>query len=96
VLLKRSGLAPDRVVLELTGRVPMEYEPLLSALDPLRQGGVRTREIGAQIVVEGIEPMLNLSTCPTWHDVRARILPGPPGLYPWTGKPRGKPASAAR
>ena len=42
VMLKRSGLAADRVVLELTERLPVEeYAPLLSALDPLRQCGVR-------------------------------------------------------
>ena len=42
VMLKQSGLAADRVVLELTERAPVDqYEPLLSALHPLRQCGVR-------------------------------------------------------
>lgn len=42
VLLGRSGLAAARVVLELTERLPVhDYAPLLSALDPLRQRGLR-------------------------------------------------------
>ncbi|WP_234005418.1 sensor domain-containing phosphodiesterase [Arthrobacter sp. PGP41] len=41
-LLKQPGLAADRMVLELTERLPVEdYAPLLSALDPLRQRGLR-------------------------------------------------------
>lgn len=41
-LLKRSGLAADRIVLELTERLAVdEYAPLLAALEPLRQHGLR-------------------------------------------------------
>jgi PAS domain S-box-containing protein len=42
VLLKQSGLAADRIILELTERTPVDrYAPLLSALAPLRQSGLR-------------------------------------------------------
>ncbi|KRE74468.1 sensor domain-containing phosphodiesterase [Arthrobacter sp. Soil762] len=41
-LLKRSGLAFDRIVLELTERMAVdEYAPLLAALKPMRQRGLR-------------------------------------------------------
>ncbi|MGM9473788.1 sensor domain-containing phosphodiesterase [Pseudarthrobacter sp. YS3] len=40
--LKESGLALDRMVLELTERLPVDdYAPLLAALSPLREGGLR-------------------------------------------------------
>lgn len=40
--LKESGLALERLVLELTERLPVDdYAPLLAALSPLRQGGLR-------------------------------------------------------
>lgn len=42
MLLKQSGLAADRIVLEVTERLPVdEYAPLLAALAHLRQGGQR-------------------------------------------------------
>lgn len=41
-LLERSGLALERIVLELTERLEVEeYCPLISALDPLRRRGLR-------------------------------------------------------
>lgn len=41
-LLKRSGLAVDRIILELTERLAVdEYAPLLNALEPLRRRGLR-------------------------------------------------------
>lgn len=41
-LLERSGLAADRIVLELTERLAVyEYVPLLAALEPMRQCGLR-------------------------------------------------------
>lgn len=40
--LRRSGLPPKRIVLELTERVEVnEYAPLTAALDPLRREGLR-------------------------------------------------------
>lgn len=41
-ILERSGLALDRIVLELTERLEVEeYCPLISALEPLRRRGLR-------------------------------------------------------
>ncbi len=41
-LLKRSSLAADRIVLELTERLAVdEYVPLLASLEPMRQCGLR-------------------------------------------------------
>lgn len=42
VLLERSGLAAERIILELTERLAVdEYVPLLAALEPMRQSGLR-------------------------------------------------------
>lgn len=41
-LLERSGLAADRIVLELTEKLAVdEYAPLLAAMEPLRRSGLR-------------------------------------------------------
>ena len=147
-MLKQSGLAADRVVLELTERAPVDqYEPLLSALHPLRQCGVRiavddagsgfssmrhilrlrpdiikldrslvagldnnraqralgaamvgfAREIGAQIVAEGIETHAELSAVTQLGMTSGQgYFLGGPSLHPSDWEAWGKPESAAR